>query len=454
MLSGWLAPQEVKQARALLQQGNPRAAAQVLLKASAPADHRDMVKARQEVAQALVAEARQAFAGQAWASACEALDLAAQLAPLGAEAQVLREEIRRAAEAALEKYLAQAREALQQGDLETARRCWQQAAQRYSQDTRVQELDRVLKEQEQQRIQEAALKRALERGWEALKQGDLEAARRCWQEATRHQPLDARVRELTQALAQAERESAAGGGQRAIRQRSQCWRLNDWLVLSLPEVVIGLANGEGVQLPLWGRIHRRHARLLRDGRRYRLVPCLDKQGQACLVQCNGRPVPLAGCVLQTGDVLVFGGGPGRWRFQQATGSGTATLCCDQEEVTGITRAPGYRQVLLLDEEACLAGQPAPQVQGVLAGLPGELRLRWTTEGLRWEVRGAEVIEGTPEGAEVVEGTPEGIEAVHEGWVYVPMTRRLRAKVENDIDFLQVLVMGQPPKTFLLRFDPA
>lgn len=86
-------PRVVLEARDWLSRGNPRQAAEVLLR-DGLSDHRDVAAVRQEVACALVQLARQEQAQSVWA-AWEAVELAQRVAPLNGDDRALYEELAR-----------------------------------------------------------------------------------------------------------------------------------------------------------------------------------------------------------------------------------------------------------------------------------------------------------------------------------------------------------------------
>lgn len=360
---GLFRPREVLEAEHYLQQGNPRAAAHVLLQAG-QSHHKDVVECKKKVAQQLMAVARREYQSGGLLSAHEAIELARQLGPLNAEDAVFVEEISRKVEEyrykreSLDKLEQQAREWLSQRQyldvvrlvenflrglkentlraaearllslvthartsiqkleelLQAAERALESGQLDLAQQILDGELARLAPEQDyrceqlRKRLQAITRSNELQRLKQSIRQAlqgdDLPRLLSLWRRAVELAPEDDQeMQQLTQAVLEKEQSLEKQKRVVAIRQREHTFVLGSrWLVISLDQITIGVRNKPGVNLPLLGQLHSRHVRIWRDRGRYFLVPCLDKSHQPCRVYVNGALVREQ-FTLQSGDCI-------------------------------------------------------------------------------------------------------------------------------------------------------
>jgi hypothetical protein len=171
---------------------------------------------------------------------------------------------------------------------------------------------------------------------------------------------------------------------RPIYNRSQGFALADQaLAVLAPEAVIGNPLDDTVHLPMQARIHRRHARLVRERGHYRVEPCSAR----CAVRVNGRLVERAQR-LHGGDRLGLGKAPCEWVFRLLlAGSLTAVLEADPAAPSVWTPAgQDFRRVVLLDEAVSI--RPRGPAHLLWPDLPCDLLLfRWRAGSLMVEVEG-------------------------------------------------------------------
>jgi hypothetical protein len=306
-----------------------------------------------------------------------------------------------AAETLFRKRLSQAREAARAGDVEQARRCLASAF-KYAEDqaTLREELADVqaqidqVERQQQEAARQADAQRRLSSLASAIERANLPAAYQRLRAACQAVPSDhPQLQQLLQRLTELEQQHASRPDQpRPVRNRdAQIVFNNLLLVLSRDEVVVGGRGGRRADLKLSAALAERHAMLVRGRKGYTLHLMAGENGELARVWVNDEPAR-HGQALRHDDRLVWEGASGAWRFRlPVPGSLTAMLV--QEELDGsaalVTRGC-CRQVLLLADEAVLAGQPGKGVHVVVPGLPGRLRLAWKPDGLMWEVEGAQL----------------------------------------------------------------
>jgi hypothetical protein len=407
-------PHDCLLGRACLEQGNPVEAARVLL--SSP--HREQPSARLlllMVNRQLIEQATQAYQRGELTPAQEALVCAARCAALPVDAialrdQILREQDEREREKAWqEKRMEQARAWVADGRLRSGLGLLA-ALDGHAEARRLQLDYEELLEHFQRYLRECR---------QHLDCGETESARVRWRLAQAIMPDDPEVLRLQRALPPAEKceapPVASVDTARLVLFRNS--RPIDFvlgnraLVLHSAEIVIGNPLGEGVHVPLQARIHRRHAVLRREGKRYTLMP-----SPGCGLRINGQ-TKSAPCDLNSGDMLEFGVPTCAWLFSlPVAGSSTVVLEPAQPSTPSICLPDGMapRMVVLLDDTLQMALRSPAHL--LFSDLPCEtLCLRWTSTGLLAEARG-----GTLSVAENQAGTPTG-------------TERASLLIENDMN---------------------
>ncbi len=170
---------------------------------------------------------------------------------------------------------------------------------------------------------------------------------------------------------------------RAVRSRDQVFVLQEqWLVVSADDATIGHRTSQAAHVRLAARIGREHARIRRRGRRYHLFVSPGSRP----VFVNDRPVS-SGQLLQHGDRIRFEGAPGTWHFLFPV-EGSATAVLYQEDPGGSTVAvrDGHgrcRGVILLADELVCTPRSTSDAHILINRLPGQLTLRWESDGLLW-----------------------------------------------------------------------
>lgn len=401
----WLDPPECVAAREALKQGNPAEAARLLLQSKAP-QHRTVRTLLGQVSRRLVEQAKRQFEEEAFEAALISLDLAARCAALDGDALVLRQKILEALEPkrrqeALERQqqaqkrqqeawaceqIARAQQLAKEGKLQQASELLASLA-RYAWEGMLStRLEQARSEVDQQL---RSFQRYVDACRKCLQEGQPKAAYRHWHEARAISPSDPQLEELASAIARVLPTTRRPPGQ-AVPVNDRAQRLvfdGRALVVSSAEVCLGTPRAEGVQVPLQGPLHSRHAVLLRDRQGWQLAACRDGQGQACPVSVDGQKVEGL-CRLADGCQLQLGAGGYSFRFRlPVPGSTTAVL----ELVPGLRPCvwAGARllgRVVLLDQE--LLVRPAPPAHLVVPELPcKQLVLRWQQEHLIWEAEG-------------------------------------------------------------------
>ena len=381
----WLDPPECIAARQCLEQGNPAEAARVLLGCKYQR-HRAVRALLVETGQRLVASAEELWRSGHVEAAARSIELAARCAALDGRGLVLQHEIRERLQRQDERrrrvagQLEQARQLAGAGRLRSALDVLASAGD----DPQATELREAVQRQL------AQFDRHVGQCRRSLAAGDAEAARRHWQKARRLVPEDPQVAELAAAIARAwPRDAASAGQPLPISDRAQAFLLGDLaLVVSAGEICLGTPRAEGVQVPIMGPLHSRHAVLLRDRRGWQLAVCRDRHGRACQVAVDGQQVESIGR-LDHGKLIRLGSGNCTWRFlMPVPGSATAVLEAvpgsEGQVWTGSGRP--IRRVVLMDEQLVLrAARPA---HVVMPELPcKQLVFRWEAGALRYDVEG-------------------------------------------------------------------
>lgn len=154
--------------------------------------------------------------------------------------------------------------------------------------------------------------------------------------------------------------------------------LNDTLLATGHELVIGNPLGEGVTVPLLAGVHSRHAVVVRHRRGHQLLAISGRETRR-----NGELVNGA-CELAHGDVLQFGPSICQWRYLRPIhNSLTVVLEPTSTTLTDIRLPDGSscRRVVWWDDELVLAAQAATPAHVVVSELPTpELRLQRQPRG--------------------------------------------------------------------------
>jgi len=412
----FLDPIECKQATDLLRVDAPLQAAQVLLKATQPG-HRRVQQLLIEVQRILI-EKGQAFwkEGQKEA-AYEHLKVASQCGQLPGEVQQLWNQIeaerrkRQLEEQWQQQRLQQVQELLQEGRLQTAENILQAIPEA-----------ETLPIQKDLKIWRERLEAYLRQARECLAAGNYRAAWECYRKAHRVSPRDPAVIALGESLSPSKQPREQPGGEsRPICDRETVFALGGLgVVLSASELTVG-RPGEEVQLPLWGKLRTRHARLVQNRGRWQIVPYCDSQGVPCHISAAGQKVT-GPVILRSGDTIRFGEGGTRWRFvQPVAGSATALLEGDSAGLgSPLIRGSAQRRIILLIDQCILAAEPPAHL--IVRDLPcHNLTLRWTAEGLTYEVAGGCASTLLPDGSYAADDPPR---------VYLPSEIRIEEMLDE------------------------
>lgn len=380
----WIDPTDCLAARECLQQGHVLEAARRLL----VSPHREHRAARQlllEISTHLITQAAQALDGGEIRAAWEAITCAEQCAALPAEAVALKERLAQACDE-LERNQAWHDQRLREAEAWAKGGRVHSALRRLEPLTDVPEVQRLRADLEERL---ANFERYLRECRDYLAHQAWEAARECWERARAILPADPEVLRLARELRPVDPSNLAAPGEpgpaRRLDRRAMTFAMgNHALVVLAPEVVIGNPLGEGVHVPLLGRVHRRHALLLRDRGRYRITPCAA--GHAVAV--NGQPAT-GPRELADGDLLELGGPLGAWSFRlPVAGSWTAILEPAQPSSTAVQTPDGsiFHRVILADESIHI--RPRSPAHLRIPDLPCQsLRLHWSETGLVAVVQG-------------------------------------------------------------------
>ncbi|MCS7237734.1 MAG: hypothetical protein NZ899_05620 [Thermoguttaceae bacterium] len=397
---GWLDPIECKAARDYLRLGQVAEAARLLLQ-SKNRDHRAVRQLLGEVGKRLVehakAEAELGHVEAAW----NAVELAGQCVTLEGEGLTLRqrlqaliaekkrkEEQRKQKEQWAAEKLAEAKQLADGGEFASAIAVLELL--------RADGFPGAAETLSEVRLRQERFTRAVADCEHAVGAGDIGLARHYLEKLRNLCPNAVQVRVLTGQLAAlaARERSYPGTGPApqpaAVQSRTQSFVLEDvGLVISTDQVAVGTPRGEDVQLPILGRIHRRHAVFVRDRLGWQLMVCRDKHGQACPVVVNEVEVP-AVTTLADEATIQFGDAHCRLCFRlPVAGSLTALLEAPPGSSASIYAPPGQmlRRVILLADSLIIGCQKPAHV--VLPTLPcRQVVFHWQEGGLHWSVDGA------------------------------------------------------------------
>ncbi|GAB4142887.1 FHA domain-containing protein [Thermopirellula anaerolimosa] len=389
----WLDPTECTAARDFLRQGRPIEAAKVLLE-SRNREHRAVRRLLGEVGFALVAKAEGEFEAGTWAAAQSTLRLAAECAALDQrglalharieEALAEKERMERAREVERAKVLLKIEEACRlaaSGEFAAALRTLESLPADDARET-IQEI----------RLTEERFSDALDRCREAVVARDAGLARHYWELIKQLCPQCPEIKRLAGEIARAASPDAGSAGRaRPVSDRRDRFLVeDDTLVLLSDEIAIGAPHAENVQLPVLGRVHRRHAVLCRDRSGWRILPCRDRHGRPCPLRVNGKNISTdAG--LQNGDRVELGDRHRPWIFRlPVPNSWTAIWEASAESEAGIFRPSGHalkRAIFLADE---LRIQPLAPAHLLIKNVAcSGVVLRWQPQGLEWEIEGGQ-----------------------------------------------------------------
>ncbi|MGB9690188.1 hypothetical protein, partial [Thermogutta sp.] len=359
-------------------------------------EHRAVRRLLVEVGQKLMARAfREAEAGQ-WELVIKTLDIAGQCTALEGEALALqkhavqalaekkREQERELEEQAkIHEQVSEARRLAQAGEFTLALELlarWETQGRR--------ELAAAI---EEIRLGQRRFEMAVQACEEALERGDEGLARHHWEtlrEIARQAP---QVKQLAGKLASlaARGSHPAVDRARPVQSRSEKMLMEGVGMILLGEEIVVGSSREEVHLPILGRIHRRHAVLLRDRQGWQLVVCRDKYGEPCPVEVDGHNVTDV-YRLEDGNVVQLGEDRCRWRFRLPISGSLTALWEALPDSTGSVLVPSTgetvrRAVFFVDELSIRPHAPAHIIRG---NLPCQgLILRWEKEGLHWDVQG-------------------------------------------------------------------
>jgi hypothetical protein len=390
---GWLDPTECTAARDYLLQKRPVEAAKVLLEGR-HREHRAVRRLLGEVGQELVAKAEGEVEAEAWAAAQSTLRLAAQCAALDQRGLRLQARIDKAlaeqerldrarehARARVSAKMADARRLIARGEFSAALRVIEHLP--------TAEIGEMVAEIQ---LAEDRFAQAVQRCREAVAAGDAGLARHYWETIQQLCPQCPEIKRLAGEIARvACRGDGSVGRASPVSDRRDRFLLEDQtLVLLSDEITIGAPHAENIHLPLWGRIHRRHAVLCRDRSGWQLVVCRDRHERPCPVRINGKDIHAA-ARLHDGDRIDWGDPGHAWIFRlPVPGSWTAVWEAPADSEAGILGASRYalkRAVFLADE---LRIQPQAPAHLVLNDLPcSGVVLRWRPTGLEWAIEGGQ-----------------------------------------------------------------
>lgn len=399
---GWFDPIECKAARDYLARGQLKEAARELLTGK-NRDHRSVKLLLIEVGRRLIEQAeREADAGL-WEASRETLAIAGKCITLEGQALALQQRIeaalaekrRQAARqaewlAAANRKLAEARDLVQMGEFGPALQLLEPLQSGgFSGASELAEEIRLITERFKQAITDCE---------NAITAGDEGLARLHWEKVRKLCPKSPEVKRLAADLARmnAARDSKVRKASPVTSRKQQFVVDEIGLILLSDEIGIGVPNGDNVQLPILGRIHRRHAVLARDRQGWQIVTCRDKYGRACPVRIDGVPVDSA-ARLKDGNVVQLGDTECLWRFRQPVpGSLTAIWEALPGSLSGILLPEGksVRRAILLADQLILGVMPPAHL--VNPRLPCEsLCLHWHENALHWKVNGGSAIMEIP-----------------------------------------------------------
>ena len=165
-------------------------------------------------------------------------------------------------------------------------------------------------------------------------------------------------------------------------------RLNDTLLATGDELVIGNPRDEGVTVPMLANVHRRHAIVVRHRRGHQLVA---KPG--CETRRNGELLNGA-CELAHGDVLQFGSSSCQWKYLRPIHDSLTVVFEPMATTTTDIRLPDgsiCRRVVWWDDVLVIAPRATTPAHVVIDELPvPELRLHRRPQGFTMAVSAAEL----------------------------------------------------------------
>lgn len=386
-------PIECKAARDYLKQNLPIEAARVLL-GSKNRHHRSVRELLVDVGRQLIDLAERQVDGEYWEAAWGTLQLAGQCVALNerglallrrvarvrAERKWHDEELARRRAKVAEK-LAQVEALVKEGDFRSALQILEQLRAGGESEA----AEKIIEvEQLRERF-----RRLVEECRNAILVPDPGLARQLWERAKSLCPASPEAKRLAAELARIAVVGAADSSQPLpVRDRSQRFVLDEVAVILTEQIALGSPRGENVQLPLLGRIHGRHAVLVRDRHGWQIMACRDKYGQPCPLAIDGQPVNGV-ARLRDGNVVELDSSC-RWRFRLPVGGSFTAIWEALPDFQGSILCPGGRtckQAVLLAEECVLA--PAAPAHLTCCNLPGQrIVLRWQNGALHWSVEGA------------------------------------------------------------------
>lgn len=284
-----------------------------------------------------------------------------------------------------------------------------------------------------------------------LGRGQYAAARECYRRARQISPQDPEVVALGSELAAhvpAAEEAAPSGPTaqpRPIHQRNTVWRLDTLgVVFSAEEISIGRVGGAAT-LPLWGKLHWRHALLVRTDQRWQIVPCRDSKGSLCPVRVNRNEL-VGPALLSHGQYIDFGSGQAGWRFSQPLPqSGTAMLEAGPAtaSATPLLGAADQKRVILLADQLRIAPHGPAHLR--IENLPcRQFRLLWQPNGLVYEVEGGQGTTELQNGAAIDESPSR---------VYLPSQIVLEGELDESEWLGRVMLQHEPAETMSLAVLP-
>ncbi len=440
----FLEPIECKQARDYLARGAALEAARVLLAAPEPR-HRHIQRLLLDVQAVLLKKAEELFRQGQIAEAWTYIQTAGRCASLPAEAQPLAGHVAAAYQSLVhsrqhkEQRLLEARRHAAEGHLHTAAELVQGLS-----------LPEAQALQDDLRRQSQRLARYLTQARDFLARGHDAAARECYRRARQIAPFDPEVVALGAELGArvppaGQAASGPVGPPAPITDRNTVWRLDTWgVVLSADEISIGRAGGPAM-LPLWGRLHWRHALLVRNRQRWQITPCRDSKGQLCPVRVDGNTLQ-APALLTHGQHVQFDSGQPAWRFCQPLPElGTALLeaALPAPAGTPLLGAAAHKRIVLLADQLLIAPQGPAHLR--IDHLPcRQMCLAWQPEGLVYEVEG-----GRAE-TELLSGMPADPPPQH---VYLPSRIVLEGELEETEWLGRLMLQREPAEAMSLAIRP-
>lgn len=379
------APKECRIATDWLEQGNLFAAAEAISACAQPG-HRAVRILRGEIQGMLIYTAITLGETQEFSTSLRALDLAERCGPLPPDAMVVAQHLRAAAAGQptpqempkVDSPLDLARREAAAGRLRTA-------LDRLA-SVRITPSAESLRAELQERIGRfqryvQSCREAMTRSeWVAARQW-LRQARALMPEAPEFRQLDDDLRRATpQPSHEATAQNASNGTTQIVRRSDRGVQIVGHAVILFPlEIVLGGPRDADVDLPLLGRIRRRHAVLARVNGVWTVRPLED-----ALVRAEGRAIS-SPFPLRSGDCFELGEAAVTFRFEQPVeGESTASLEPLGETAVAFPNGAPSR-ILLMDQRLIVA--PTAPAHLLLPGLPcSQLMLFWKDDELTAELR--------------------------------------------------------------------